>query len=93
MDEVRRFLQDKPNTDLSQVMDDKSNTVLHQCAYQGSLPVLKEYVNFMKIYWRNNNSSDQSRLVEAEINFKLKRWVDQKNKEGFTCLHYAAFKG
>ncbi len=37
LDEVKRFLKDKPNTDLTQIVDDKNNTVLHQCAYQGSL--------------------------------------------------------
>lgn len=80
IDEVRRFLKDKPNTDLSQVMDDKSNTVLHQCSYQGSLIVMKEYVNFMRIYWRNNNTNKQASSNQIDVNNRVQLWVNQKNK-------------
>lgn len=61
-------------------MDDKSNTVLHQCSYQGSLIVMREYVNFMRIYWRYNTNNKWSLSLEAEIKQRIQIWVNQKNK-------------
>lgn len=44
VDDVRHFLEDKRNTNIAEIKDDKLNTVLHQCSYQGSLPVMRLYV-------------------------------------------------
>jgi ankyrin repeat protein len=40
---VKLFLKDANNLDITQIRDDKQNTVLHQCAFQGNVATMVCY--------------------------------------------------
>lgn len=41
--DVKFFLKDANNLDITQIRDDKQNTILHQCAFQGNISTMVCY--------------------------------------------------
>lgn len=63
-----------------QCRDQRGYSALHIAALNKSV----EVAECLFTYVRNNY---------AEPNHTLKLWVDATTEEGFTCLHFAAFRG
>ena len=63
-----------------QCKDQRGYTALHVAALNNSV----EIVETLLTYVRNNYDNPKQ---------TLKLWVEVTTEEGFTCLHFAAFKG
>ena len=72
-DEVSLFLKDAGSLDISQIKDEKKNTVVHQCASEGEVDSLKCYINFMREQWNKTTKTF------AEVNEKIRKWVNEQN--------------
>lgn len=66
-------------------MDDKYSTVLHACCNSNNYELIK--------YFLEEFDSRAEQHEEFYTAADKKTWLNRKDKDGFTCLHYAVFKG
>ena len=89
---LQHFFDQNPDMDISALRNDKKNTLLHQMAFQNHLPAMKVFVEHAKKvlekqYWASNNPYKKS------VKQSIQALVNEGNVEGFTCLHYASYRG
>ena len=89
---LQAFFDQNPTLDISKFKDDKRNTVLHQAAFQNNLSGIKLFINQIrrvleKEYWDNNSPHKKS------VKQSIQAFVNEGNNEGYTCMHYASYKG
>ena len=70
---------------LSEILDDKNSTVLHVSCNNNNYDLV-EY--FLKEFDQRASKHEEFYTIHDK-----KNWLNRKDKEGFTCLHYAVFKG
>lgn len=69
------------------IRDNKKNTAIHHCSYLNQ----HRHIEFYIRYYRRNLENEG--YTFNEIKSRTKLLLNQKNAEGLTAAHYAAFKG
>ena len=86
------FLDQNKNLDIAELRDDKKNSVLHNAAFGNHLQIVKIFLEHIKKvydgeYWNNNS------VYKKPVKQAIQAFVNDGNSQGFTCLHYAAYRG
>lgn len=82
--ELRFCLANNPTLCIDEVRDRKSATVLHQVCNNDNTDMLEL---LLRHYDKLTGTEPGVYTVE-----KKRNWLNHKDAEGFTCLHYAVFK-
>lgn len=82
--ELRFCLANNPNLSIDEVRDRKSATVLHQVSNNDNTDMLE-------LLLRHYDKLTAADPVTYTADRK-KTWLNHKDAEGFSCLHYAVFK-
>lgn len=82
--EVKRFLNSHPNVEFAALIDNKSSTVLHLAGQNNNLDVVEL---FLKLY-----EERQKEDLEDYNQERKRRWLNLKDADGFSCLHYAVYR-
>lgn len=78
-------MNSNPSVQFSDLIDSKSDTVLHLASQNSNYEVVEL---FLKAY------DSRAKVDPMEYNKERKaRWINLKDFEGFSCLHYSVFKG
>lgn len=89
---LQQFLDQNKTLDIAEMRDENKNSVLHNAAFNNRLEVVKVFLEHIKRvcegeYWKNNN------VYKKPVKQTIQALVNDGNSQGFTCVHYAAYRG
>ena len=89
---LQEYLNQNKNLDIAELRDDKKNSVLHNAAFNNRFEIVKVFLEHIKKvyegeYWKN------SQIYKKPVKQAIQALVNDGNVQGFTCLHYAAYRG
>ena len=88
-DELRTYLEERPDLNLSLMKEKNNSTLLHYAAYKNELPKMKIYMLHFEAFCQANARNKK----EAGFEGQLRAWINVPNGEGLTALHYAGLQG
>lgn len=82
--QVKRFLNNHPEVDISSLTDNKACSLLHLASHNNNYEIVEI---FLDAYDGKYKDEDEYGHIRKQ------RWLNQKDFDGFSCLHYAVFRG
>ena len=92
LEDVRGYLEERPNLNLSIITDKNSCTLLHHAAFKNDFLKLKLYIQHFKAFCDLTQGKAMNRNSATFIS-KLRAWANTANTEGCIPIHFAALHG
>lgn len=89
-EELRSYLEERPDLNLSLMKEKNNSTLLHYAAFKNELPKMKIYILHFEAFCRQH-----AKHARNEVGFEgqLRAWINMQNGEGLTALHFAGLQG
>lgn len=92
LDQLKTYLEERPQLNLAIMMDKSNTTLLHFASLKNDILRLRLFIRHYKEFTQLHHGSG---MYTGESSFvsKLRAWVNSPNKEGYLPIHYAALHG
>jgi hypothetical protein len=85
-DDLRTYLEERPDLNLSIMREKNESTLVHFAAFKNELSKLRIYVQHFEAFHRRSK-------LGGGFEGQLRAWLNHPNVDGLTPLHFAALHG